>query len=129
MNIRYFALGLIAAAVLSCTSEQRQGTLGAGEEIDRKVEDLLSRMTLQEKIGQMNQISAGGEVAPYAAAVREGKVGSILNEVDPLRLNEFQRIAVEESRLGIPILVGRDIIHGYRTVFPIPLGILKFPPF
>ncbi|MBQ5985467.1 MAG: glycoside hydrolase family 3 C-terminal domain-containing protein [Bacteroidales bacterium] len=123
MNIRYFALGLIAAAVLSCTSEQRQGTLGAGEEIDRKVEDLLSRMTLQEKIGQMNQISAGGEVAPYAAAVREGKVGSILNEVDPLRLNEFQRIAVEESRLGIPILVGRDIIHGYRTVFPIPLGI------
>ena len=59
MNIRYFALGLIVAAVLSCTSEQRQGTLGAGKEIDRKVEDLLSRMTLQEKIGSRSVCGRG----------------------------------------------------------------------
>ena len=80
-------------------------------------------MTLSEKIGQMNQISAGGDPANYAEAVRGGQIGSILNEVDPVRLNEFQRIAVEESRLGIPLLVGRDVIHGFHTVFPIPLGI------
>ncbi|MEE3407355.1 MAG: glycoside hydrolase family 3 N-terminal domain-containing protein, partial [Candidatus Cryptobacteroides sp.] len=78
---------------------------------------------LQEKIGQMNQISAGGSVEPFAEAVRNGQVGSILNETDPGRVNELQRIAVEESRLGIPLLVARDVIHGFNTVFPIPLGI------
>ena len=71
----------------------------------------------------MNQVSAGGEVSNYAEAIRKGQVGSILNEVDPVKLNEFQRLAVEESRLGIPLLVGRDVIHGFHTIFPIPLGL------
>ncbi|MBQ6761143.1 MAG: glycoside hydrolase family 3 C-terminal domain-containing protein, partial [Bacteroidales bacterium] len=74
-------------------------------------------------IGQMNQVSAGGEVANYADALRKGQIGSILNEVDPVKVNEFQRISVEESRLGIPLLVARDVIHGFHTVFPIPLGL------
>ena len=91
-------------------------------DVDRKVENLLRQMTLQEKIGQMNQISVGGEVSNYAGAIREGQVGSILNEVDPVKVNEYQRLAVEESRLGIPLLVARDVIHGFHTVFPIPLG-------
>ena len=55
--------------------------------------------------------------------LRKGQIGSILNEVDPVKVNEFQRICVEESRLGIPLLVGRDVIHGFHTVFPIPLGL------
>ena len=87
------------------------------------MDDLLSQMTLAEKIGQMNQVSAGGDVTNYAESLRKGQVGSILNEVDPVKINEFQRIAVEESRLGIPLLVGRDVIHGFHTVFPIPLGL------
>ena len=92
-------------------------------DVDKKVNDLLSQMTLQEKIGQMNQISVGGDVSNFAGAIHEGQVGSILNEVDPVKVNEYQRIAVEESRLGIPLLVARDVIHGFHTIFPIPLGL------
>ena len=89
------------------------------DEIDRKVEDLLSKMTLHEKIGQMNQLSVGEWLVESAA---KGEVGSILNCVDPAEINAVQRAAVEDSRLGIPILVSRDVIHGFRTIFPLPLG-------
>ncbi len=88
-------------------------------EIDRKVDDLLGQMTLHEKIGQMNQLSGGAWLVDQAA---EGEVGSILNCVDPAEINAVQKAAVERSRLGIPILVSRDVIHGFRTIFPIPLG-------
>ena len=113
---------MVLAAVVSC-QERKATTVGSTPEIERRVDQLLSRMTLAEKIGQMNQVSAGGEVANYADALRKGQIGSILNEVDPVKVNEFQRICVEESRLGIPLLVGRDVIHGFHTVFPIPLGL------
>lgn len=89
-------------------------------EIDRKVDDLLKQMTLREKIGQMNQLSGGAWVADQAA---KGEVGSILNCVDPAEINAVQRAAVERSRLGIPVLVARDVIHGFHTMFPIPLGL------
>ncbi|MBR2128617.1 MAG: glycoside hydrolase family 3 C-terminal domain-containing protein [Bacteroidales bacterium] len=89
-------------------------------EVDRKVDELLGQMTLQEKIGQMNQLSGGAWVAEQA---RNGMVGSILNCVDPAEINAVQKAAVEESRLGIPVLVSRDVIHGFRTIFPIPLGL------
>ena len=120
--IRILFLASLLAATLSCT-ERKSSTVGATPEVERRVDQLLSRMTLAEKIGQMNQVSAGGEVANYADALRKGQIGSILNEVDPVKVNEFQRICVEESRLGIPLLVGRDVIHGFHTVFPIPLGL------
>ena len=109
---------LIAAAILAimCSCVEKP-------QIERRVDALLKKMTLAEKIGQMNQISAGGDVTNYAESLRKGQVGSILNEVDPVKINEFQRIAVEESRLGIPLLVGRDVIHGFHTVYPIPLGL------
>jgi beta-glucosidase len=112
----------VLAAVVSC-QERKTTTVGSTPEIEQRVERLLSRMTLAEKIGQMNQVSAGGDVANYADALRKGQIGSILNEVDPVKVNEFQRISLEESRLGIPLLVARDVIHGYHTVFPIPLGL------
>ena len=108
--------------VFSCTRNVNS-TIGAGPDIDKRVESILSQMTLTEKIGQMNQVSVGGDVGNYAEALREGQIGSILNEVDPVKINEFQRICVEESRLGIPLLVARDVIHGFHTVFPIPLGL------
>lgn len=88
-------------------------------DIDKKVDDLLSQMTLREKVGQMNQLSGGAWLAETAA---KGEMGSVLNCVDPKELNAIQKAAVEESRLGIPVLISRDVIHGFRTIFPIPLG-------
>jgi beta-glucosidase len=90
---------------------------------------LLSRMTLAEKIGQMSQFSDGGVVTGPGGtpvnldeAVTQGNVGSVLNAVGLERIRELQRKAVEESRLGIPLLFGLDVIHGYKTIFPIPLA-------
>ncbi|MCR5710433.1 MAG: glycoside hydrolase family 3 C-terminal domain-containing protein [Bacteroidales bacterium] len=123
--MKYTRILILAAALLSiaaCT-ERKVSTVGSDAEIEKRVEQLLSRMTLSEKIGQMNQVSVGGEISNYAETLRGGLIGSILNEVDPVKINEFQRICVEESRLGIPLLVGRDVIHGFHTIFPIPLGL------
>ena len=78
--------------------------------VEAKIDDLLGRMTLREKIGQMHQISTDADVSRAAA---EGLVGSVLNCVDPVLINELQRIAVEETRLGIPLLIGRDVILGF----------------
>ena len=122
-QIRTICLASCLLLALSCQEPKVAGTIGADAEVERRVDSLLSRMTLSEKIGQMNQVSAGGEVSNYADALRKGQVGSILNEVDPVKVNDFQRISVEESRLGIPLLVARDVIHGFHTVFPIPLGL------
>jgi beta-glucosidase len=81
-------------------------------------------MTTAEKIGQMSQVQAAVGQIPdeLRASLTAGWIGSILNEVDVDVVNELQRIAVEESRLGIPLLMGRDVIHGFKTVLPIPLG-------
>ncbi len=89
-----------------------------------RVKALLARMTLAEKIGQMCQVEAGHGHAPdnLGERLRSGRIGSVINVVDVRVLNELQRIAMEESRLGIPLLIGRDVIHGFKTVMPIPLG-------
>ena len=108
----YFMAIAVVMMLASCSTEPKS-------DIDRKVDELLSQMTLREKVGQMNQLSGGAWLVDQAA---KGEVGSILNCVDPAEINAVQRAAVEESRLGIPILVSRDVIHGFRTIFPIPLG-------
>jgi len=97
---------------------------GDATTIDQKVADLLSQMGLDEKIGQMSQLQSGGGHVPdhLADAIRRGQVGSVINEIDVDTVNALQHIAVEESRLGIPLLIGRDVIHGFKTIFPIPLG-------
>lgn len=110
-----YAVGL-AASLIGCSQPQDNNT-----EIENKVEALLQKMTMEEKLGQMNQLSPW-DFEELAARVRKGEVGSILNVVNPEEINKIQKIAVEESRLGIPILVSRDVIHGYKTIFPIPLG-------
>ncbi|HCV79632.1 MAG: glycosyl hydrolase [Zunongwangia sp.] len=89
--------------------------------IEHKVDSLLNRMTLLEKIGQMNQLSADDMETNYGL-IRKGLAGSVLSITDPEVANKAQRIALEESRLGIPIIIGRDVIHGFKTIFPIPLG-------
>jgi len=121
-SIRNLCLVAVIGAVLSC-QDRKPSTVGTGADVESRVEKILSQMTLAEKIGQMNQVSAGGDVSNYADALRKGQIGSILNEVDPVKINEFQRISLEESRLGIPLLVARDVIHGFHTIFPIPLGL------
>ena len=91
---------------------------------EERIRDLVRRMTLAEKVGQLQLVNgAGGRVPEWLRdAVAAGRVGAVLNEVDVGTVNALQRIAIEESRLGIPLLVGRDVIHGFATVFPIPLG-------
>jgi beta-glucosidase len=109
-----------AAIVLSlCASAS-----AAERDVERRVNELLARMTLAEKIGQLVQINASGGQLPDALKerLRQGRLGSMLNEIVPAASQEIQRIATEESRLGIPLLMGRDVIHGYRTIFPIPLA-------
>lgn len=106
----------LAASLIGCGQPQDKNT-----EIENKVETLLHKMTLEEKLGQMNQLSPW-DFEDLAKRVRKGEVGSILNVVNPEEVNKIQKIAVEESRLGIPLIVSRDVIHGYKTIFPIPLG-------
>ena len=90
--------------------------------MEQRIDELVSKMTLQEKIGQMNQLTGTGLSDDMKSMIRAGKVGSILNELDAKTVNELQRIAVEESRLHIPMIFARDVIHGFKTIFPIPLG-------
>ncbi|MFN3668864.1 MAG: beta-glucosidase BglX [Brevundimonas sp.] len=95
-----------------------------------RVLELLGRMTLDEKIGQLNQIPGGRQRALNsrldAAAlerVRRGEIGSFLHVAGAAPIRELQRVAVEESRLGVPLLFGMDVVHGYRTLFPVPLAL------
>src|SRR5215470_15816018 len=96
--------------------------------IERRVEELLKKMTIEEKVGQLVQYSAGQPTGPgtgrtdYADMLSKGEIGALFNIVTAKETNAFQRIAVEKSRLHIPLIFGLDVIHGFRTEFPIPLG-------
>ena len=92
--------------------------------VDERISALVEQMTLEEKIGQMTQANSPGGHLPddFRQAIKAGRIGSTLNEVDVNVVNEMQRVAVEESRLGIPLIVGRDVIHGFKTILPIPIG-------
>ena len=107
------------AAAASCTQKS---------EMDAFIDDLMGQMTLEEKIGQLNLTSTGAiltgpERDPVAVeSIQAGEVGGIFGQIGRDRLTDFQRIAVEDSRLGIPMIFGADVIHGFETVFPIPLA-------
>ena len=90
------------------------------EKTEQSINDLLCQMTLSEKIGQMTQYGKIND--REVELIKHGKVGSLLNVRGAKRCNEIQRIAVQESRLGIPLIFGDDVIHGYKTIFPIPLA-------
>ncbi|MCU7548987.1 beta-glucosidase BglX [Chitinophagaceae bacterium LB-8] len=99
--------------------------------IEERVKDLLAKMTLEEKAGQLNQLNGGAFTGPALndagqkakmQMVRDGKVGTLLNVIGAAETKAIQTIAVEQSRLGIPLLFGYDVIHGYKTIFPIPLA-------
>lgn len=122
----WMALGLIVSAFVGagCLA----ATSGPDAAIDQRVRDLLARMTIEEKVGQLVQYSSRNDMTGPASAaaitpeLQAGRVGSLLNIVGAAETRRWQKVAVESSRLGIPLLFGLDVIHGYRTIFPIPLA-------
>ena len=123
----------LAALVLLVVCASAQTASAPQKSVDQRVDELLSKMTLEEKIGQLNQINQGMPTGTVVngnpvtlnveQAVTEGRIGSMLNVTGAADTNRLQKIAIEKSRLHIPLLFGFDVIHGYRTVFPIPLAI------
>ena len=129
MNIRNQIILLFLLTVFSCNSNVEKKGM---DPVDLKVEALLEKMTLQEKIGQMNQYNGfwditgpppeDGTAKDKYQQIKDGKVGSMLNILGAKNTREMQKLAVDNSRLGIPLLFAYDVIHGYKTIMPIPLG-------
>lgn len=118
----------IATLAIGC-SEQRSREADSGDrEMAAFIDSLLSEMTLQEKIGQLNLVSIGFDVTGPVVSenveekIKRGLVGGVFNTYTPVAVRKLQEMAVNETRLGIPLLFGFDVIHGHRTIFPIPLG-------
>jgi beta-glucosidase len=119
------SLGLVVAVVCAVPAARAGATTPpvTDAQVRQRVEGLLAQMTLEEKIGQLTQVP--GAIIPEAKpeeALRKGGGGSVLWLNDTKKFNELQHIAMEESRLKIPVLYGLDVIHGYRTIFPVPLA-------
>lgn len=119
----------IISAVMMITALHAHAQQNADMKMKTFIDVLMKKMTLEEKIGQLNLSSAGdittGQASnsDIAIKIREGKVGGLFNIKSVGKIKEVQKIAVEQSRLKIPLLFGMDVIHGYETVFPIPLGL------
>src|SRR3954447_25481156 len=124
MTVSIVALSsVVAGGVVAATRSTDEAALqparhGGNAGIERRIDRLVSRMTLDEKLQQLELLSDGQITDEDAKA----GVGGVFSLVDPDKINHFQHIAVEQSRLHIPILFAYDTIHGYRTIFPIPLG-------
>ena len=122
---------LIVALCLSFLSinAQVKKTVSKDPKMDKFISELMSKMTLEEKIGQLNLPSSGdittgqAKSSNIAEKIKQGQVGGLFNIKGVEKIRDVQRIAVEESRLKIPLIFGMDVIHGYETVFPIPLGL------
>jgi beta-glucosidase len=124
MRLKYVAAALATVVILSLTSAPSSQSQKR-QNVEARINALLARMTLEEKLGQLQQLDgeANGNYRPeHLQMVREGRLGSTLNVRGAQKTNQLQRIALTESRLKIPLIFGFDVIHGYRTIFPIPLG-------
>ena len=114
---------LFAAGFLTASAQK------SPQDMDRFIDVLMNKMTLEEKIGQLNlpvtgEITTGqAKSSDIAAKIKKGEVGGLFNLKGVEKIREVQKQAVEDSRLGIPLLFGMDVIHGYETMFPIPLGL------
>jgi beta-glucosidase len=124
MRLKVVGSALTIAVILSLTSPPSSHSQKP-QNVEARINALLARMTLEEKLGQLQQLDgeANGNFRPeHLQLARQGLLGSTLNVRGAQRTNELQRTAVTESRLKIPLIFGFDVIHGYRTIFPIPLG-------
>lgn len=130
--MKNFLYPFVGALVLACSQPQPIPSFSNVPGVAEKVEQLLAKMTLEEKVGQMNQYNGFYDVTGPAPSegdaknkydhLKKGWVGSMLNVSGVAEVREMQRIAVEETRLGIPLIFGLDVIHGHKTLAPIPLA-------
>ena len=127
--MKYNVLPLRLIIVLSILLPWSAHSQTAPTKMNQFVSGLLAKMTVQEKIGQLNLV-VGGEATTGSVVstgveekIKQGKVGGIFSVSSPQRIRRIQELAVQQSRLKIPIIFGMDVIHGYRTIFPIPLGL------
>lgn len=131
---RSILTALLMAACLSGCQAQKQAQLPQAAPADQQqmnqfIDQLMAKMTLDEKIGQLNLVSVGFDVTGPVVSenvdenIRKGNVGGVLNTYTPIAVRKLQELAVNNSRLKIPLLFGYDVVHGHRTIFPIPLGI------
>ncbi|WP_371132946.1 hypothetical protein [Lutibacter sp.] len=110
------------------TSNQTQVSKNNNSEMDTFIDDLIQKMTLDEKIGQTVLFSSGSDITGptidknFVEYLKEGMLGAVFSVPTVKTTIELQKIAVEETRLGIPLLFGYDVIHGHKTIFPISLG-------
>jgi beta-glucosidase len=124
-SMKSFCGFILLLFLAACNTTTKNGQTS----IDSRVDSVLNLMTLEEKIGQLNLPSAGAfvtgavESSDIAKKIEEGKVGGLFNIKTVTNIKEMQKIAVEKSRLKIPLIFGMDVIHGYESVFPIPLGL------
>ena len=130
MNIlKNFSVAAASFALALATASCGGSRSGSDAGMDAFVDDLLGKMTLEEKLGQLNLPASDDIVTGQAKSsnigqmVADGKVGGVFNIKGVEKIRDLQRVAVEESRLGIPLIFGMDVVHGYETVFPIPLGL------
>lgn len=122
------AMGLLLSPALQAQTAVAPPSSVNTQKMNQFVEALMKKMTLDEKIGQLNLVSVGFDVTgpvvskDVDANIRKGNVGAVLNTYTPVAARKLQELAVKESRLKIPLILGYDVIHGHRTIFPIPLG-------
>lgn len=126
---KLFTLFLFAALISSCSRQQSANLSDEDKAIEKKIDQLLGEMTLEEKIGQMNQYSGNSAITgPLKARpeqiedLKNGWIGSMLNVVGATNTREMQKLVMENTRMKIPLLFAFDVIHGYKTIFPVPLG-------
>lgn len=129
---KYNATGILCVLIIAACAQQKvvnQKRFTNTSAADRFVFDLMSKMTIEEKIGQLNLLTAGEAVTGSAvnsdleSKIKNGQVGGFFSMTTPQRIRKAQEIAVNSSRLKIPLIFGLDVIHGYKTTFPIPLGL------
>ena len=117
-----FIFPLVAFAQGTVSGSALASPFHLTSEMNRRVDDLLKSMSTEEKIGQLSQLFSFGASASTDAKIRKGDLGSILFTTDPKQINRLQHIAVDESPHHIPLLFGFDVIHGLRTIFPVPIA-------
>jgi beta-glucosidase len=132
MRNRIFVIITLAFAILSCQQKPETRTNSVNNNIEKRVDELLAQMTIDEKIGQLNQYTSRWEMTGPAPEnvdsmliynmIKNGQLGSMLNIVGANATRKVQTWAVDSSRLGIPLILGYDVIHGLKTMFPIPLA-------